>query len=53
MAGDAEATAIKAKDYTFRKIPSLVALTAPVKWDVVLPTSMVPGLAVSFVNLRK
>lgn len=52
LAGEAEASAIKAKGDALRENPGLVALTAAEKWDGVLPTSMIPGSAVPFVNVK-
>jgi regulator of protease activity HflC (stomatin/prohibitin superfamily) len=49
--GDAEAGAIKAKSEALRESPNLVQLTATEKWNGVLPTTMVPGSSVPFVNV--
>lgn len=51
LKGDAEASAIKAKADALRENPGLVALTATEKWDGKLPTTMVPGSAVPFVQV--
>ena len=49
--GEAEASAIKAKSDALRESPNLVQLTATEKWNGVLPTTMVPGSSVPFVNV--
>jgi regulator of protease activity HflC (stomatin/prohibitin superfamily) len=49
--GDAEAGAIKAKAEALANNPNLVALTATEKWNGTLPTTMVPGSSVPFVNV--
>lgn len=51
LAGDAEATAIRAKGDALAANPSLVALIQAEKWDGVLPTTMVPGSTVPFLNV--
>ena len=50
--GEAEASAIKAKSDALRESPNLVQLTATEKWNGVLPTTMVPGSSVPFVNVN-
>ena len=50
--GNAEADAINAKGKALRENPALVALVSAEKWDGVLPTTMVPGSAVPFVNVK-
>jgi regulator of protease activity HflC (stomatin/prohibitin superfamily) len=50
--GNAEADAINAKGKALRDNPALVALVSAEKWDGVLPTTMVPGNAVPFVNVN-
>jgi regulator of protease activity HflC (stomatin/prohibitin superfamily) len=52
LAGEAEASAIKAKGDALRENPGLVALTAAEKWDGKLPSTMVPGAALPFVNVK-
>jgi regulator of protease activity HflC (stomatin/prohibitin superfamily) len=51
--GAAEAGAIKARGDALRDNPSLPTLTAAEKWNGVLPTTMVPGNALPFLNLGK
>lgn len=53
LRGEAEASAIKAKADALRENPALVQLTATEKWDGKLPTTMVPGSAVPFVNVNR
>jgi regulator of protease activity HflC (stomatin/prohibitin superfamily) len=52
LAGNAEAEAINAKGQALRDNPALIELVAAERWDGVLPTTMVPGSAVPFVNIR-
>lgn len=52
-AGQAEAKAIQAKGDALRSNPEIVSLTAAQKWDGVLPTTMIPGGSVPFLNLGK
>jgi regulator of protease activity HflC (stomatin/prohibitin superfamily) len=49
--GEAEAAAIKAKAEALSTSPNLVALTLAQNWDGKLPTSMIPGSAVPFINV--
>ncbi len=51
LAGDAEASAIRAKGEALRDNPELIALTTAENWDGVLPVTMVPGGAVPFLDL--
>jgi len=51
--GAAEAGAIKARGDALRDNPGLPTLTAAEKWNGVLPTTMVPGNALPFLNLAK
>lgn len=51
LAGDAEAHAIREKGAALRDNPSLVTLIAAERWTGHLPTTMVPGSAVPFVNI--
>jgi uncharacterized membrane protein YqiK len=53
LKGEAEASALQAKANALRENPSYVALTAAEKWDGKLPTTMVPGSAVPFVNVAR
>lgn len=50
--GAAEAGAIKARGDALRDNPNLPSLTAVEKWNGVLPTTMVPGSALPFMNLK-
>lgn len=51
-AGKATAEAIRERGAALRDNPQLVDLVAAERWNGVLPTSMVPGSAVPFVNLN-
>jgi len=51
--GNAEAGAIKARGDALRENPGLPTLVAAEKWNGVLPTTMVPGNALPFLNLAK
>ena len=51
--GAAEAGAIKARGDALRDNPGLPTLVAAEKWNGVLPTTMVPGNALPFLNLTK
>ncbi len=53
LKGDAEASAINARGKALRDNPGLVGLVAAEKWDGKLPTTMVPGSAVPFINVSK
>lgn len=50
--GSGQAEAINARGKALRDNPELVALTAAEKWDGKLPTTMVPGSAVPFINVK-
>lgn len=50
--GEAEAAAIRAKTEALRESPHLVELTKAERWDGVLPTSMIPGTAVPFLEVK-
>lgn len=50
--GRGQAEAINARGKALRDNPELVALTAAEKWDGKLPTTMVPGSSVPFVNVK-
>ncbi len=52
LRGEAEAAAIRAKGAALRDNPSLIDLTAAEKWNGILPTTMVPGSATPFVNVK-
>lgn len=51
LAGEAEADAIRARGDALRANPELIQLVASERWDGRLPTSMIPGGAVPFLNL--
>jgi len=53
LQGDAEASAINARGKALRDNPGLVDLVAAEKWDGKLPTTMVPGSSVPFINVAK
>lgn len=53
MRGDAEANAINAKGKALRDNPALVGLIQAERWDGKLPTTMVPGGTVPFLNVDK
>ena len=50
--GNAEASAIRARGDALKDNPGLPALVTAEKWDGHLPTTMVPGGAVPFLNVR-
>ena len=50
--GEAEAAAIKARGDALRANPELPSLVAAEKWNGVLPTQMVPGNSVPFLQLN-
>jgi regulator of protease activity HflC (stomatin/prohibitin superfamily) len=50
--GEAEASAIRNRGDALRDNPGLPALVTAEKWDGHLPTTMVPGSAVPFLNVR-
>ena len=50
--GDAEAAAIKAKSEALRDNAGLIALTQAEKWDGKLPTTMIPGSTVPFMDMK-
>ena len=50
--GAAEAGAIKQRGDALRDNPALPTLTAVEKWNGVLPTTMVPGSALPFLNMK-
>ncbi len=52
LKGDAEAHAINARGKALRDNPALVALVQAEKWDGKLPTTMVPGQSVPFINVK-
>lgn len=53
LRGEAEAAAIKARADALRANADLVQLQAVEKWDGKLPTQMIPGSTLPFINLAK
>lgn len=51
--GEAEAAAIKARGDALRDNPNLVSLILAEAWNGQLPTSMIPGSAVPFIDLTQ
>ena len=52
LKGNAEAGAINARGQALRDNPTLIDLVSAERWNGVLPTTMVPGSAVPFVNVK-
>lgn len=52
LAGAAEASAIRAKSDALRESPNLVELTKAERWDGKFPTTMIPGGAMPFLNIK-
>jgi regulator of protease activity HflC (stomatin/prohibitin superfamily) len=52
LQGEAEAYAINARGKALRDNPGLVELVQAEKWDGKLPTTMVPGQTVPFINVK-
>lgn len=52
LKGDAEAHAINARGKALRDNPALIQLVQAEKWDGKLPTTMVPGQTVPFINVK-
>ncbi len=52
LAGQAEATAIRAKGSALKDNPQLVGLVQAERWDGKLPTQMIPGGTVPFLNVN-
>lgn len=52
LVGEAEASAINAKGRALKDNPGLTELIAVERWQGVLPTTMVPGGAVPFINVN-
>jgi regulator of protease activity HflC (stomatin/prohibitin superfamily) len=50
--GKAEAGAIQARGEALRNNPALPTLVASEKWNGVLPTTMMPGNTVPFINVK-
>ena len=53
LRGEAEATAIRAKGEALRDNPGLVSLVQAERWNGTLPTTMVPGTTVPFLNMTQ
>lgn len=51
LRGEAEAQAIEARGRALRDNPELVALTTAERWNGILPTTMVPGDSVPFIDV--
>ncbi|HET8986578.1 MAG TPA: SPFH domain-containing protein [Trueperaceae bacterium] len=51
LAGDAEASAIRVKGEALRDNPELIALITAENWNGVLPTTMLPGGTIPFIDL--
>jgi regulator of protease activity HflC (stomatin/prohibitin superfamily) len=51
LTGEAEASAIRARGAALNDNPSLVELVQAERWNGILPTTMVPGSAVPFLNV--
>lgn len=51
--GEAEASALRAKGDALRDNPNIIELTKAEKWSGNLPTTMVPGSAVPFIEVDK
>jgi len=49
---DAEAYAIQKRSDALKQAPNLVELTLAEKWNGVLPTQMIPGQSVPFLNVK-
>jgi regulator of protease activity HflC (stomatin/prohibitin superfamily) len=51
LTGEAEASAIRARGAALRDNPSLIELVQAERWNGILPTTMVPGQTVPFLNV--
>jgi regulator of protease activity HflC (stomatin/prohibitin superfamily) len=51
LTGEAEANAIRARGAALRDNPTLIQLVQAERWNGILPTTMVPGQTVPFLNL--
>lgn len=51
LAGEAEASAIRAKGDALKNNPTLIELTRAERWNGALPTTMVPGTTVPFLDV--
>jgi len=52
LAGEAEAAAIRARAAALSDNPNLIELTKAERWNGVLPTTMLPGVAAPVIGLR-
>lgn len=52
LRGDAEASAIRARGDALRENPNLIGLVQAERWDGRLPSTMLPGSAVPFLNVN-
>lgn len=52
LTGDAEASAIRARGAALRDNPTLIDLVQAERWNGTLPTTMVPGGTVPFMNMN-
>ncbi len=53
LTGEAEASAIRARGAALRDNPALIELVQAERWNGILPTTMVPGQTVPFLNVGK
>jgi len=53
LTGDAEASAIRARGAALRDNPALIELVQAERWNGILPTTMIPGSTVPFLNVGK
>ena len=51
LTGDAEASAIRARGDALRDNPALIDLVQAERWNGALPTTMIPGQTVPFMNM--
>jgi regulator of protease activity HflC (stomatin/prohibitin superfamily) len=51
LTGDAEASAIRARGAALRDNPTLIELVQAERWNGILPTTMIPGSTVPFLNV--
>jgi len=51
MPVDAEASAIRARGAALRDNPTLIELVQAERWNGILPTTMIPGSTVPFLNV--
>lgn len=52
LAGEAEADAIRARAAALADNPALIALVQAERWDGKLPTTMIPGSTIPFMDMR-